>query len=265
MTQVVSWVHLANDGESVFIPAGSVIRYGTGTQWSPSQTVTVDGTYVCGQALFGGVDPAPNLVKTIELQVLSQDYTTRAQVEEAVTLLSQAIEAVNQFAVANATTLTATGTQVTRLTQSLTALEQTVAFLQSGSLQIQDDTVSSSTVWSSSKSVGYIAAQILDSVSALETKLVNGAPGALDTLGELAVAMGDANNAAAALVNVIATKVSFTEAQNLTEAQKAVGRTNLGAVSMSEVQLAIDAVTGDLGTMNLAAIISGIITPLPAV
>lgn len=265
MTQVVSWVHLANDGESVFIPAGSEIRFGVGTTWSPVQTVSTAGTYVCDVGLFGNVDPAPGQTKTIELKVLSQDFTTRAQVEEAVTMLSQAIEAVNVFAVANAAKLGTTSTQVTNLTQALSALEQTVTFLQAGSLQIQDSTVSSSTVWSSSKSVTYIAAQILDAVSALETKLVAGAPGALDTLNELAVALTNADNVAAALVNVVATKVSYTEVQNLTTAQKAMGRANLGAVSMDEVQLAIGAVTGDLGTMNLAAIISGIITPLPAV
>eukprot|EP01034_Spumella_vulgaris_P004839 gene4839-6182_t len=59
--------------------------------------------------------------------------------------------------------------------------------------------------------------------------LVDAAPGALDTLNELAAALGDDANFSASVTAALAARVRVDAAQGLSEAQKAQGRDNLGA------------------------------------
>lgn len=60
-------------------------------------------------------------------------------------------------------------------------------------------------------------------------QITNGAPGALDTLDELASALGDDANFAATVTTALANRVRVDAAQSLTPAQQTQGRTNLGA------------------------------------
>lgn len=59
--------------------------------------------------------------------------------------------------------------------------------------------------------------------------LVDAAPGALDTLNELAAALGDDANFSASVATALAARVRVDAAQALNETQKAQGRSNLGA------------------------------------
>jgi hypothetical protein len=92
---------------------------------------------------------------------------------------------------------------------------------------IDDVTASTSTVYSSTKT----DAQISAAVSAL----VDAAPGTLDTLNELAQALGDDANFATTINTALGNRVRFDAAQTLTDPQKAQARTNIDAASATEV------------------------------
>lgn len=87
--------------------------------------------------------------------------------------------------------------------------------------QINDSTVSTLSVWSSSKTDAEIDAAV--------AALVSAAPGTLDTLNELAAAIGDDPNFAATLTADIGNRVRFDAAQGLTGPQQVQARSNIGA------------------------------------
>lgn len=70
-----------------------------------------------------------------------------------------------------------------------------------------------------------VAAMIAASVASL----VNSSPAALDTLGELATALGGDANFATTMATALGNRLRVDAAQGLTEAQKTQGRSNLGA------------------------------------
>lgn len=73
---------------------------------------------------------------------------------------------------------------------------------------INDSAVSTSAVWSSQHTSDQIAAAV--------SGLLNGAPGALDTLKELADAIGDDGNFAATVTTALGNRLQFDAAQTLT-------------------------------------------------
>lgn len=91
------------------------------------------------------------------------------------------------------------------------AINEVHAGIGGAGASINDATVSTVSVWSSSKTSGEIQAAV--------TALINGAPGALDTLKELADALAASDSAddaaIAALVTSIAEKVSLTGAETI--------------------------------------------------
>lgn len=121
------------------------------------------------------------------------------------------------------------------LKASLTALEDELG------AQIDDDATATTTTWSSTK----ITAQI----SAAVTALVNGAPGTLDTLKELADAIETNQDAIAAIQSVAAGHVKFDAAQSLDDTQKAQARSNIGAASTTDVSN-VSATIGTLGSLE---------------
>ena len=65
--------------------------------------------------------------------------------------------------------------------------------------------------------------------------MVNGAGAALDTLNELAAALGNDPSFAATIATEIANRVRFDAAQTLTSPQQAQARSNIGAASAADV------------------------------
>jgi hypothetical protein len=92
-----------------------------------------------------------------------------------------------------------------------------------GGVVINDAATNTTQTWSSQKSTDYVAAQI--------TAVINGAPGALDTLDELAAALGDDANFATTITNALAVRLRFDAAQTLTAPEKAQALANLGIVA----------------------------------
>lgn len=84
---------------------------------------------------------------------------------------------------------------------------------------INDAATSTSSVWSSQKTS--------DSITAATTAILNGAPAALDTLKELADAIGDDASYAASTTTALGNRVRFDAAQTLTSGQKTQGQSNL--------------------------------------
>lgn len=105
-----------------------------------------------------------------------------------------------------------TSTDKTSLVAALNELKAIVSGLGAG-VAIDDGAASGSTVWSSTKTQTQINAAI--------TALISGAPGAQDTLAELAAQI-------TALAAADGSLLSFGAAQTLTTPQQLQGCTNLG-------------------------------------
>lgn len=92
-----------------------------------------------------------------------------------------------------------------------------------GGVTINDAATNTTQAWSSQK--------ISDSIATGITNVINGAPGALDTLDELAAALGDDANFATTITNALAKRVRVDAAQSFTAPEKAQGLANLGIVA----------------------------------
>jgi hypothetical protein len=106
---------------------------------------------------------------------------------------------------------------------------------------INDATTSTSSVWSSSKTNS--------SISAAVAGLVDSSPGALDTLNELAAALGDDAAFAATTATALGNRLRVDAAQSLDSGQKAQGISNLGAISAADVG---DVTTNFVTVLNAA-------------
>ena len=80
-----------------------------------------------------------------------------------------------------------------------------------------------------------IGAQSEAQVDAKIADLVNGSPGALDTLKELADALGGDPNFATTISTALGNRLRVDAAQTLTEPQKSQGRSNLDVYSKAEI------------------------------
>lgn len=87
--------------------------------------------------------------------------------------------------------------------------------------------------------VTWSADKIYDSIEAakqaIKDSLVNGAGAALDTLKELADALGNDPSFATTVATSIASRLRFDEAQALTGTQKQTARDNIGAASAADL------------------------------
>lgn len=92
-----------------------------------------------------------------------------------------------------------------------------------GGVTINDAATNTTQTWSSQKSTDYVAAAI--------AAVINSAPTALDTLDELAAALGDDANFASTITTALSNRLRFDAAQTLTSPQKAQALTNLGIVA----------------------------------
>lgn len=154
----------------------------------------------------------------MSLSTRLQDLATRVATE---------IKAVRTLVNGNAANLSAlTTTAKGNLVAAINELDAELAGL-SGAGAISDGTTTTTSTWSSQK--------INDAIAAAKSQLLNGAPGALDTLDELAAALGDDANFASTVTTALGNRVRVDAAQAFTDPQKAQGRSNLGAQSAAEI------------------------------
>ena len=142
-----------------------------------------------------------------------------------------------------------TTTTKTSLVAAINELDAAIDAVAAGSGAINDGATSSSTTWSSSKTATAIAALINDAagtggantysitkilalIEAAKTQvksdLTNGAATALDTLKELADALGGDANFATTTATALGNRVRFDAVQALTTPQKAQACANIG-------------------------------------
>lgn len=100
-----------------------------------------------------------------------------------------------------------------------------------GSSVIDDNATDTTHAWSASK----IAAVVDAAKLAVKNDLVNGAGTALDTLKELADALGNDPNFAATIATDISKRVRFDAAQTLSPAEQTQARTNIAAYGAAEI------------------------------
>jgi hypothetical protein len=97
-----------------------------------------------------------------------------------------------------------------------------------GGTPSDDEATGSATTWSSERIVQEIRSALDD--------LAAGAPGALDTLSELAAALGNDANFAATVTTALGARVrTDTNAQGLTAPQQANARANIGAAASADI------------------------------
>lgn len=143
--------------------------------------------------------------------------------QERITLLAQAIAADIKQLTINQGTLTALSTSDrTSIVNAINELQTAIANVTdiANTTNINDDSTSSSATWSSDK----INTSINEAISAL----VNGADTTLDTLKELADALGNDANFATAIATQMGKRVRVDEAQTFTVTEQAQGCENLG-------------------------------------
>lgn len=112
------------------------------------------------------------------------------------------------------------------LVAALNELKAALDGIDSGAA-INDGATNLTQTWSSQK----ISDQIATALAALTT----GAPAALDTLDELAAALGDDANFAATVTAALGNRVRVDAAQGLTAPQQAQARANIGAVASADI------------------------------
>ena len=96
---------------------------------------------------------------------------------------------------------------------------------------IDDANVAATTTYSSSK----IVSEITAAKQAVKDELLGGAGEAYDTLLELSELIAGNKSSIEALEAVAAGHVKYTEAQSLTDDQKGIARTNIGAASAADL------------------------------
>jgi len=109
---------------------------------------------------------------------------------------------------------------------------------------INDNVTGSDTAWSSDK----VKTQIETAVDAL----VNGAPGAMDTLKELAAEITGNEGVLNQLLASQAKRVAVDKAQNFTDSEKSQARANIGAASTAD-HSALSSKLGDISAANPVA------------
>ena len=124
----------------------------------------------------------------------------------------------------------------------VSAINELVDSIGGAGASINDTTASTTAVYSSQ--------HVTDLIAAAKSQIIDGAPAALDTLSELATALGDDPNAVATLTTAVGNRVRFDAAQSLTSTQKTQAIANMGVIAASD----IGDVTTDLVAVFTAAL-----------
>lgn len=151
--------------------------------------------------------------------------------ESRIIALAQAVGADVKTLTAAQGSLSALNT--TTKTSLVAAINELLTLIGSAGASIDDGAGNGNTA------VTWSADKIFDSIEAAKTAvkndLVNGAGAALDTLNELAAALGNDPSFAATIAGEIANRVRFDAAQTLTSPQQTQARANISAAAASDV------------------------------
>ena len=146
--------------------------------------------------------------------------TLQVRITDLATRVATEIKSVKTLINGNAADLSAlTTTQKTSLVDAINELKNAVDNAGS-SITISDSTSSTTEVWSSSK--------IASEIQAAKDALTDGASAALDTLAELASALGDDASFASTVTTSLGYRLRFDDVQTLTTEQKTQACANLG-------------------------------------
>jgi len=119
-----------------------------------------------------------------------------------------------------------TTTVKTSLVAAINELKSSITAMGSPA-QINDSATNTGSVWSSSKTNTEIGVAV--------SAVVASSPAALDTLNELAAALGNDANFAATTATALGNRVRFDAVQTLTAPQKAQAIANIGAISATDI------------------------------
>lgn len=115
----------------------------------------------------------------------------------------------------------------TAKTSTVAAINELAGNIAGAGASINDAATSTTSVWSSQKTS--------DSITMAVSGVLNGAPAALDTLKELADAIGDDASYAATTTTALGNRLRFDAAQTLTSGQKTQGQTNLDVYAKADI------------------------------
>lgn len=178
------------------------------------------------------------------------DTTAKSSLVAAVNELASSISSVasdlGSFESATSGELSTIGSTLTGLASDISALQTDLASIDvSGQVQalISDTSTGTTTVWSSSKTSTEIASAVAG--------LVDGAPALLDTLNELAAAIGDDANFASTITTALGSKAADNAVVKLTGAQTVAGvKTFSDAPVVPDAAFAIAKVSGLQTALN---------------
>ena len=132
----------------------------------------------------------------------------------------------------NAADLSALSTSAkSTIVAAINELQSEINALASTPSVINDAATGSASTWSSTK----ISTEINAEIVAALNDLVDGAPGAIDTLNELAAAIGDDANFATTVTTALGKRLRFDAAQTLTGPEQTQAQTNLNVYSKTEL------------------------------
>lgn len=150
--------------------------------------------------------------------------TLETRLRDLATRVGTECKALRTFINGNAADLSAlTTTAKTSLVAAINEIKATPT-----GATINDAATNGTSVWSSTK----VSSQITTQVNAL---LGASTPAALDTLDELAAALGDDANFAATTTTALGNRVRYDAAQTLTAPQKAQAKSNIDAYGNLEI------------------------------
>ena len=146
--------------------------------------------------------------------------TLIVRISDLATRMATECKSLRTLVNANGADLSAlTTTQKASLVAAINELKTAVDNAGS-SITISDSSSSTTQVWSSSK--------VASEITAAKNALTNGAAAALDTLSELASALGNDANFSSTITTALSYRLRFDAAQTLTTGQKTQACANLG-------------------------------------
>lgn len=156
--------------------------------------------------------------------------TLETNLKNLTTRIATETKSIKAMVNGNAADLSAlTTTNKASLVAALNELKALITSVSAAAGATVNDAATSSTT--QTYSIDKIRSLVTTSISAVTA----GAPAALDTLDELAAALGDDANFAATITTALGNRLRFDVAQTLSAAQKAQGLSNLGAVAVADV------------------------------